>query len=272
MITKLPQSIIHDHVNFAKPLVGCVGGFGGLVRGSSGGGPAPHSSEYSLLFDGGDEIAVIPSHASINFDGDSPFSISAWIKPTNFFGGNNTSILSKGDYNMPLQGYNFMHSASGKLMFYMVGSYGADHVGVKTDTAVLSLDTWQHVLVVYKDRTWSNTKFYFNGVLQTTVLHDGGTFTLSSATANDLTIGRSTVFNNFYAGNQDDVAIYNVELDQTAATALALTTTDPATIAGCVAHWPMGDGDTYPTIQDAVGSNDGTMTNMEAGDIVADAP
>jgi hypothetical protein len=34
----------------------------------------------------------------------------------------------------------------------------------------------------------------------------------------------------------------------------------------------MGDGDTYPTIEDRVGSNDGTMTNMVSGDIVTVVP
>ena len=36
--------------------------------------------------------------------------------------------------------------------------------------------------------------------------------------------------------------------------------------------WRMGDDDTYPTIEDQVGSKDGTMTNMTSGDIEADVP
>ena len=36
--------------------------------------------------------------------------------------------------------------------------------------------------------------------------------------------------------------------------------------------WRMGDGDTYPTITDNKGSVNGTMTNMESGDIVSDVP
>ena len=38
-------------------------------------------------------------------------------------------------------------------------------------------------------------------------------------------------------------------------------------------HWyRMGDGDTFPTIQDVIGSLDLTMTNMTAGDLVSDVP
>ena len=36
--------------------------------------------------------------------------------------------------------------------------------------------------------------------------------------------------------------------------------------------WRMGDGDTYPTIEDNEGSNDLTMTNMISGDIETDVP
>ena len=34
----------------------------------------------------------------------------------------------------------------------------------------------------------------------------------------------------------------------------------------------MGDGDTYPTIEDNEGSIDLTMTNMASGDIETDVP
>jgi hypothetical protein len=36
--------------------------------------------------------------------------------------------------------------------------------------------------------------------------------------------------------------------------------------------WRMGDGDTYPTIQDNVGSAHFVMYNMTAADIVTDSP
>jgi len=43
--------------------------------------------------------------------------------------------------------------------------------------------------------------------------------------------------------------------------------------ANLVGWLRMGDGDTFPTLTDnSTGGNDGTMTNMEAGDIVNDAP
>jgi hypothetical protein len=37
-------------------------------------------------------------------------------------------------------------------------------------------------------------------------------------------------------------------------------------------HWRLGEGDTFPTLQDGYGSNDLTMTNMEAADIIHVSP
>ena len=47
---------------------------------------------------------------------------------------------------------------------------------------------------------------------------------------------------------------------------LSLLTTSPNHF------WRMGDGDTYPTIQDVIGSADFTMVNMTSADIVNDTP
>jgi len=42
--------------------------------------------------------------------------------------------------------------------------------------------------------------------------------------------------------------------------------------ANLTTYYRMGDGDTYPTIEDNEGSNDATMTNMTSGDLVEDVP
>ena len=47
---------------------------------------------------------------------------------------------------------------------------------------------------------------------------------------------------------------------------LSLLTSTP------VNWWRMGDGDTFPTLADNIGTLDFTMTNMNAGDIVNDTP
>ncbi len=49
--------------------------------------------------------------------------------------------------------------------------------------------------------------------------------------------------------------------------------TDASAPSNLVGYWRMGDGATFPTIpDDSTNSNDGTMTNMEATDLVGGAP
>ena len=37
-------------------------------------------------------------------------------------------------------------------------------------------------------------------------------------------------------------------------------------------YWRMGDGDTFPLLEDAIGSLNATMVNMTVADIVSDVP
>ena len=72
----------------------------------------------------------------------------------------------------------------------------------------------------------------------------------------------------------DEIAIWHG--DETANVAAIYNsgaTHDLALLGSAPDHWwRMGDGDTYPTIEDAVGSVDFTMTNMTVANIVTDSP
>ena len=51
------------------------------------------------------------------------------------------------------------------------------------------------------------------------------------------------------------------------------STHDLSLLASAPAHWwRMGDGDTYPTIQDNIGTAHFVMYNMTVADIVSDVP
>ena len=78
----------------------------------------------------------------------------------------------------------------------------------------------------------------------------------------------------------DEVAIWNTALDADAVEAI-YNNGEPVDLSdsgnydnsGDLVHWwRMGDGDTYPTIEDNAGSNNMTMTNMASGDIELDVP
>ena len=69
------------------------------------------------------------------------------------------------------------------------------------------------------------------------------------------------------------MALFNRAVTPTEIVTLSTAPTVNLTDLNPIAWYRMGDGDTYPTITDnGSGGNDGTMTNMDAGDIVSDVP
>ena len=118
---------------------------------------------------------------------------------------------------------------------------------------------------------------YINSILDNDATPSGGTVTTITST-HSLKIGKYTG-GQFYEGNIDEVAIFNTELSSSDVTAIYNSgvpnnlndlSTPP------VSWYRNGDPNgqaSYPTItDDGSASNDGTMTNMIAGDIVEDTP
>ncbi len=78
-------------------------------------------------------------------------------------------------------------------------------------------------------------------------------------------------------GHIDEVTFWNIELSQAEVTELynAGSPDDPnnhSQSAACIHWYKFGDLDSFNTASDSIGTVDGTMTNMEAGDIVAVVP
>ena len=72
----------------------------------------------------------------------------------------------------------------------------------------------------------------------------------------------------------DELAIWaSDESSNAAAIYNSGSTHDLSLLSSPPDHWyRMGDGDTFPTLQDSIGSLDLTMTNMTSADIVSDVP
>ena len=90
----------------------------------------------------------------------------------------------------------------------------------------------------------------------------------------DLYIGNNYNLNRDFEGFIDEFSFFNIEFSASDVSRIynSGTPTDLSTESGLVTWLRMGDGDTYPTISDQVGTNDGTMTNMTSNDIVSDTP
>jgi len=212
------------------------------------------------------------------------WSISAWFKPSSnnqgqvilYFGDNDTT---NGGYIQLMQ----INSAGNKLLRLRYGSQN-NNLRLQTVAGSLTPGQWHHILLTYDGDTtgassadmsdyYSRFRFYIDGVLQSTNNShtnygwtggiDADNFRIGRQSGNymrDCRVGELAIWGSDQSGNVSD--IYNSGSTH----ALDLLTEPPA-------HWwRMGDGDTYPIIQDNVGTAHFVMYNMTAADIVSDAP
>ena len=185
----------------------------GAQRGGRG-GPA-FSNNYSIVLDGTNDVVDLRdgSTSPAGFPlGNSARTMSAWVKPTTVSGGS-YHIFSYGNADQT----EFI-GWSQKNQTMVVDQYKAG--GVKPATGnIMVADEWQHVALVLSGGT--GVLMYRNAVA---VLDSNFSAVLDTVHgAYGTTIGGIFWSSNFiqtYPGNIDEVAIWNVELDADAITAI----------------------------------------------------
>ena len=185
-------------------------------------------------------------------------SLSFWFKRS---GGAGT-IMGEDSYPFKyllyISGNNFYFRAGGSFLLF----------NNSATTTALNTTDWLH-LVITRDVSATDLKLYVDGAL---------TQTHTTANTNDMKLGGiggvpSMTFSGV-ACKIDEVSCYDAILDATAVSNI-YNSGSPSDLTGTsnlIAWYRNGDGDTFPTINDNVGSNNGTMTNMVSGDIITDKP
>lgn len=229
---------------------------------------------YSLNFDGANDYVDCGNASALNFDKDDAFSLSVWVKPSNVT--NYRMLVTKKGVNGTDPGYQWF--MLGDVMYFdFVNSFtGNKYIRVTKSFAYnWTVGTWYHFVVTYDgSEAASGVSFYRDGsaLSSLTTNMDG----LDAATTNSTSVTLGSRQNQLYfAGNMDEVAIFNSELSASDVSSIynSGTPKDESSTSNLVGYWRMGDGDTYPTITDnSSNSNDGTMTNMASGDIEEDTP
>ena len=228
------------------------------------------SNTLSTYFDGVDDRVEINRTLG---SGLAELSISTWVKYNNNLATSNRyhPIVAKagtsfGD-SFQLTNMRSGFSSNGGELYFNVrtpnGSYTA-FSGV-----VPSQNVWYQIVGTYDG---SNVKIYIDGVLKGTLSATGSINSNNELLMlGDAGYGGLSAFLN---GNLDEVSIYSRGLTQSEVTNIynSGTPNDVSTISNIVAYWRMGDGDTANTITDNVGSNDGTMVNMNSSNFVTDVP
>ena len=169
--------------------------------------------------------------------------------------------------------------------------YGTDNNNLVLATpvgSVSSSDGWQHFLITYDGGTtgassgnisnyYSRFSIYIDGVAQTTTNTNSNFGITSGLTGQNFRVGRYNTGS--YMRNSckiDELAIWNSDQSANVSDIYnSKTPFDLSTLTTPPEHWwRMGDGDTYPSLQDSGDTGGCTfiMNNMTSADIVSDVP
>jgi hypothetical protein len=221
-------------------------------------------SNRSVAFDGVDDYVTMGD--VLDKSNTDPFSVSAWIKLSSV-GTTHKVIVSKMDETSNFRGWN-IRSYNGTLKISFSNIAGSNELQFTSTSTVFTVDTWHHVVVTYDGSSASSG---VTAYVDNSTVSGSWSGTLSGTLANSASFDISSRNNGSlpFPGNIDEVSFFNSELSAGNVTTI-YNSGKPADISALspVGWWKMGEGDTYPTLTDSgSGSNDGTMTNMVAGDI-----
>ena len=234
------------------------------------------------------EIDSIFGRAS-NGDG-KEWTISTWFKA----GSHNSSVQT-----LVFAGGNSAPNDPFVLLYWEGNHAGRQNVSIRYGTnynyielstplrTVLNDGNWNHLLVTFDGGTtgvssgsvsdyYSRFKIYLNGVAQTTINSNANNGINSSLEVEVFRVGRWGTSSSYLRNSckVDELAFWNS--DQSSNSSFIYNsgnTHDLSLLASPPSNWwRMGDGDTFPTLVDSIGSTDLTMNNMTVADIVNDVP
>ena len=211
------------------------------------------------------------------------WTIGFWLKPTNSVSGR--VLFYYGSNDTTNGGYIELRlTSSNKVRL----QYGSDNNNIKilAPTAV-STNTWQYVTVTYDGGTtgassggisdyYSRFSIYIDGVNQATNDSNSNYGWSGAISGQNLRVGKLVSGNTLNGEKIDELAIWNSDQSANMSTIYnSGTPFDLSTLGTEPKHWwRMGDGDTYPNLQDSGTEANCTfvMYNMTSADIVNDVP
>ncbi len=213
------------------------------------------------------------------------WSVSVWFKPgtTN----QRQTIVSFGGNDANNEG-RVAISHNNNLGDRIRLHYGSNnnYLRLQTPGASLTDAQWHHIFVTYDGGTtgtqqgslddyYGRFTIWIDGVEQTTSNAHNNYGTSLEVRAENFFVGEESSGGAHLRGAYvNELAVW--EGDESANVSDIYNSGSPHDLAELTSPpdhwWRMGDGDTYPTIQDNIGSLDFTMTNQTASNIVTDAP
>ena len=246
-------------------------------------------SRYSLAFDGVNDY--IECGDVLHNDGQTPMTVSAWVKITTAAGHTNSAPLANKKkvrmgptYIMNGWAVNFLTSGAqtNKLHFELTGdgTIATGRLSKKALTLSFTDGLWHNIVVTYDgSENAAGVKFYIDGTedTNTQTLQDTFSGTLPNDPTVDFQIGKVPKYGgtNYMDGNIDELAIFNSVKAIGDIWDGSGKPTDLTGQSGLVSWWRMGEDATFSTnwtVPDQIGSNNGTSANMTNDDLTGDAP
>lgn len=212
------------------------------------------------------------------------WSIGLWFKPSTSSSGQ--TIFYYGSSDVANSGFLEIRFVGGNDRLRLRYGTNNNYLQLATPVDSLTAGTWQHILVTYDGGTtgsssgdlsnyFSRFKLFIDGSEQTTSNNHSNYGYTGSISGQNLRVGRFDSTGYMQSNCRvNELAVWNSDQSSNVAAIYnSGSTHDLSLLSSAPSHWwRMGDGDTYPTIEDNVGSADFTMNNMTAADIVSDTP
>lgn len=205
--------------------------------------------------------------SSVNFTTDvnlapaNAITVEAWIRATswalNYFDG---TILCKHSWSLGEQGYVFRAGNNGQLDFTVCGkdSLGNSISWIRafSPTGAMALNTWYHVAGTYDG---DSIRVFINGVQQGATslpsgMIQGLAYPIRIGSLSDQAQGQGR----FWAGQIDEVRIWDRALDTAEINAKRFYHLDAAQETGLVGYWRFNAGSGTNVVDQTVNANNGT--------------
>ena len=165
----------------------------------------------AIVFDGGtpgNDVITVGADPSIDINGKTVLSISAWINPASDGEGNLGRIVNKFAGTVGYLAY-VQNEAGGFVELYCT----ITHDGVANATAITNpiapINTCSHLSFVYNEDSAKKIKIYLNSSLVTLDTNTAGVGAVDDDSAIDLTIGNTAALTRTFDGSIANIMIFD---------------------------------------------------------------
>lgn len=251
---------------------------------------APFSNTKSIKFASGDYMGANAAllDSTLGRTGSGAGSSDAWTIAFWFKGGTDgagQTIFYYGSSDVTNGGYVEARYVGGSDKLRLRYGSGNNYLQFTTPNNTLPANSWQHVVITYDGGTtgassgslsnyYNRFSVFIDGVLQTLTNTHGNYGWSGAISGQNLRVGRFASGNYLQNCFVEELAVWGSDESSNVSDIYnSGTLHDLSDLSSVPAHyWRMGDDDTYPTIQDNVGSAHFVMYNMTAASIVTDTP